>query len=60
MMECKGEEKKLVELEGEVYKFIGKEVYITVDGVQYNIRDLLQLERKKDYYIELKNSGEKS
>ena len=41
MIESKGEEKKLVELEGEVYKFIGKEVYITVDGVRHNIRDLL-------------------
>ena len=41
MMECKGKEKKLVKLEGEVYKLIGKEVYITVDGVRHNIRDLL-------------------
>ena len=42
MLESKGEEKKLVELDGEVfYKFIGKEVYITVDGVRHNIRDLL-------------------
>ena len=56
MVECKGEEKALVELKGDKYEFIGKEVYIIVDGVRYNIRDLLQLERKKDYYIELKNS----
>ena len=55
MMECKGKEKKLVKLEGEVYKLIGKEVYITVDGVRHNIRDLLQLEREKEYNIELKN-----
>lgn len=55
MLESKGEEKKLVELDGEVfYKFIGKEVYITVDGVRHNIRDLLQLEREKEYNIELK------